>query len=251
MLFIFIYQGAHASQSVSTIKNPYFSATYFGTYRIPSIFDSSTYERNSLTSPVMYNTLFLNYNLTSSSFVGIVLGMEIQPINFENSSIYNPAVRIGDRRLISTTVVKLSADFRVVLPLNHEAKKHQLITAFVSQDYLTVRPLQSNFFLDSFAIFRWQFFQQNSTGRSLYIFDRTGFNYDLTEHFGVSISSIIQGYIENRLVPQSLQFDNFRLGPGIFLNFKNIEFNTYLTFNTAQPRLNEATLLVLLFAKVI
>ena len=157
---------------------------------------------------------------------------------------------MGDRRLISTDTIRLSADFRVVLPLNEDARKQQMITAFVSQDYLTIRPKDSSFFLDSFAIFRWQLFQQGSIGRSFYIFDRTGLNYDLTDHFGLSVSTINQVFLENRSTPQSLQFDNLRLGPGVYWTFPKVEFNTYLTFNMTQPELKEATLLALLFARV-
>ncbi len=97
--------------------------------------------------------------------------------------------------------------------------------------------------------FRWQLFQQNTIGRSLYVFDRTGLNYDLTEKFGLSLSTINQIFLQNK-ASSRLQFDNLRLGPDFYWNWPNIEFNTYFTFNMAQPELKEATLLALLFAKV-
>lgn len=227
-----------------------FSSSYFGTYRFISVFDSKSYD-SSGSNPLLFNTLFLNYNVYSSYFIGLVLGLEVQPLNFSRSYLYNPAVRVGNKKLINNENVKLSADLRLVAPLNEEAGRQKLVTAIVSQDYLVARPIKSKFFIDSFAIFRWQFFQQNLNGRTLYLFDRTGLNYELSEYFALSISSIIQAYIENRPTPQSLQADNLRLGPGFILQFKDVELDCYLTMNTAQPSIKDAALLVLLFARIL
>lgn len=124
VLIIVIARNSSASMYLDTeLPESRISLNYFGMHTVESIFQEGSYLPGSKTGPTMSNAFFLNYRPNKTQILGFVFGVEIYPVNVDRSFLYNPAVRFGDSELIINNYVKLSSDFRVIIPLNDEAKK--------------------------------------------------------------------------------------------------------------------------------